>query len=317
MTNFSLTWSGPLQGAPHLPGDKSITHRAIILSALSSGTTRIINPAFNEDCLATIAAFRKLGVTFKIKPALILVNGKSLRGLKPAKKSIFTSNSGTTMRLLAGVLAGQDFNSVLTASTSLSERPMERIVKPLSLMGSIISGRRLANKQEQFPPLKIKGSILRGVTYRLPVASAQVKSALLLAGLYAKGKTTIIEPVKTRDHTERMLKLFKADIKVNGNSCVINKALTLVSPKVVNVASDISSASFFVVAALLCPGSLVHIKSVNLNPTRTGCLKVLKGMGASIKIINQKIISAEPVGDLMIKSSKLKGAVVNKQEIPS
>lgn len=327
--NFCLvSQSAPLKGEVVLSGDKSITHRALIISALAVGRTTINNPAFNQDCLQTVAALKKLGARISLsqKSNCMEVFGKGLYGLSKAGGPVYAGESGTTIRLLAGVLAGQRFTSVLTCGKSLSARPMNRIIEPLRLMGCDIHGP---------PPLKIKGGGLKGIAYRLPVASAQVKSAILLAGLFAKGKTKVIEPVKTRDHTERMLKAFGADIKCSGNAVVIKGADKLVSPRNINIPCDVSSASFFITAAVLVPGSVLKIKRVNLNPTRAGFIKVLKRMGADIEVSPSTSLRAdgersrtigsreagvgdyEPVGDIVARSSKLKATVVREKEIPS
>ncbi|MDD5044923.1 MAG: 3-phosphoshikimate 1-carboxyvinyltransferase [Candidatus Omnitrophica bacterium] len=320
MIPFSVRHSGHLKGELKLSGDKSITHRAIIAGAISVGKTRINNPAVNLDSFHTTQAFRKLGIRIVQHSAkYITVFGNGLRGLRQAAGPVYVGDSGTTIRLLSGLLAGQAFDSTLTAGRSLSGRPMKRVIAPIRLMGGDISARHLKGSTELYPPLKIKGRALKGVVYKLPVASAQVKSAIILAALYAKNKTRIIEPIKTRDHTERMLKLFKADIKVSGKAITVKPAEELISPGSIVVPSDISSASFFIVAALLLPGSRIRIRSVSLNPTRTGFLRVLKRMGADITIYPSTLHPSfgEPRGDILVRSSRLKGTIVKKEEIPS
>lgn len=299
-----------LTGSLNLPGDKSIAHRAIIISAISRGSTKIHNFPYNEDCLATISIFKKLGIKIsKTKKGIVVVYGKGLKGLKKPKGPIFINESGTTLRLLLGVLAGQGFKVKIKTGRSLSRRPMKRVIEPLRKMGA----------QIKYPPIEIKGGDLRGITYKLPVASAQVKSALLLAGLFAKGKTGIIEPVATRDHTERMLYLFKADIETSKNTIVIKGGKQLVSPGAIKIPADISSASFFIVLAACLAQAKLTIKNVSLNPSRLGVINVLKRMGASIKITNfrSRAVNSEPSGDLTVVSSKLKGTTINKSEIPS
>jgi len=335
-----------LKGEISLLGDKSISHRAIILSALSSARTIINNFPLNKDCLSTVEAFKKLGIKITQRRqgyiSVVTVSGKGLNGLKNSKRAIFVGDSGTTLRLILGVLAGQKFQTKLTAGKSLSQRPMLRVTKPLRLMGAQIKAKvkrqnlpaeRLPAgragqeaKVEEYPPIVIKGSVLKPINYKMPVASAQVKSAILLAGLFAKGKTRIVEPVPTRDHTERMLKLFKADIKVTGNTIVIKGDKKLVSPRAITIPGDISSAAFLMVLSAIIPNSRLLIKNVSLNPTRIGIIKVLKRMGAKInikypacpagrQISNIKI--GEPLGDLLVKSSVLKGVIVRKKEISS
>ena len=296
-------------------GDKSISHRAVILSALSKGKTTISNFPLNKDCLSTLESFHKLGIRSKIiskkYSATLIVDGCGLLGLKKPKGYIFIKESGTTFRLLLGVLAGQGFPVKLVAGKVLSKRPMLRVIKPLRMMGAKI------NRQQ--PPIEIKGGNLRPITYKMPVASAQVKSAILLAGLFSKGKTAVIEPIATRDHTERMFKEFGADLKVNGNRIVIKGGRNLVSPKKIYLPGDISSAAFFIVLGTIVPDSRILIKNVSLNPTRTGVLRVLKRMGANIQSsgLRAKSLGLEPMGDLIVKSSALKGTVVKKEEIPS
>jgi 3-phosphoshikimate 1-carboxyvinyltransferase len=310
-----------LKGSIILPGDKSIAHRAIILSAISSGKTIINNFPANEDCKASLEVFRNLGI--KIKKDIngrLIISGKGLRGLTKPKRSLFIKESGTTFRLIAGLLAPQNFETKLTAGKALSQRPMLRVIAPLREMGASISGRstKLKNgKKEEYPPLNINGSELKGVIYNIPVASAQVKSAILLAGLYAKGPTKIIEPVKTRDHTERMLRAFKVRIKGQGKTIVMKGRQVLHSPGSIYVPGDLSSAAFFIAAGAILKRSKILLKKVNLNPTRLGMVKVLKRMGADIAIKESDLKGGEPIGDILVKSSRLKGVKVLKKEVPS
>lgn len=316
-----------LKGVVSLAGDKSIAHRALIISALSSGVTKIKNFPANKDCLSTLGAFKKLGIKIGRKnrsrlsffPA-ITVFGKGLFGLKKPKSPIFVGDSGATLRLLLGVLAGQNFKTKLIAAESLSQRPMLRVNAPLKMMGAVIKARRQQQgaSYEEYPPITICGGNLKPISYKMPVASAQVKSAILLAGLYAKGKTCVKESMSTRDHTERMLKLFKANIEIKRGAVVIKNAADLISPGVINIPGDISSAGFFMVAAAILPNSKVIIKNVTLNPLRAGIIKVLKRMNADIEIRREKSKhNYEPAGDLIVKSSRLKSAVVEEEEIPS
>lgn len=313
-----------IKGTVSPPGDKAIAHRAVIISALAPQKTEITNFPFNKDCLSTVTALRKLGIKIILKrPDRVIIFGRGLWGLEKPKGPIFAASSGTTLRLILGVLAGQDFVVKLSAGKSLSQRPMLRVATPLRKMGAKIQARRTTRQQaqrEEYPPITIRGGNLKGITYKIPVASAQVKSAILLAGLYAKGTTRVIESIKTRDHTERMLKLFQAKIKVASKQITIKGVKELVSPQKITVPGDISSVSFFMVLASILPGSHILLKDVGLNPSRSGIIKVLKRMGASIKVTKSPrhhVTGNEPMGDIIIKSSQLKGAVIKKEEIPS
>jgi 3-phosphoshikimate 1-carboxyvinyltransferase len=322
MRPFVVKPSPGLKGRIFLPGDKSIAHRALIISAISPHITKIKNFPSNQDCLSTVKAFKKLGINIIKKPKdTLVVFGGGLRGLKNPYNSIFIGDSGTTFRLLLGVLAAQGFKVRLTAGKSLSRRPMLRVTKPLRLMGAAIESNMKYEKSkfEEYAPIVIKGGDLRAITYRLPVASAQVKSAILLAGLYAKGETKIIEPLKTRDHTERMLKLFKANVKTIKNTIFIKGEKELVSPKSIYIPGDISSASFFMVAAAIIPNSRVVLKNVGLNSSRLGVVTVLRRMKVNMNITYQKsnVKYSEPIGDVFIESSNLKGATVKNDEIPT
>jgi len=337
-----------LKGEINFSGDKSIAHRSIIFSSLAPGKTIIENFPTNKDCQQTLTVFKKLGIKIRQKSTrrgcqIIAVFGKGMQGLKKPKTAIFVGDSGTTLRLLLGVLAGQNFETKLIAGKSLSQRPMLRVTEPLRMMGAKIYGqmghlpalsvRQAGGRQEwangqreEYPPIIINGGNLKAITYRMPVASAQVKSAILLAGLYARGKTRLIEPIKTRDHAERMLKLFKAGIKVQQNSIVIKGGQELVSPGKITIPGDISSASFFLALASLLPNARLRIRKVSLNPSRYGAIRVLKRMGADIRVTGYalpagrqglRVTNYEPMGDIIVKSSILKGTVVKKEEIPS
>ena len=312
-----------LRGVVSLPGDKSIAHRSIIIAAITDALTRIENFPANVDCLLTLRALRKLGIKIKKLQrrgyrCAVIVKGKGFSGLVKPSSPLLVGDSGTTLRLLLGVLAGQAFKTKLIAGESLSRRPMLRVTAPLRLMAAKINSRRL--RLEEYPPITISGGNLKPIIYKMPIASAQVKSAILLAGLYAVGSTRIVEPVATRDHTERMLKLFKADIQVKRNTIVIKGDKELVSPKKIYIPGDISSAAFFIVAATLLPDSQLLIRKVSLNPSRIGIIRVLERMGADIKVTRSgghKVTGQEPMGDIVVKGSNLRGTVVKKKEIPS
>lgn len=301
-----------------LAGDKSIAHRALILSAISHGKTILKNFPLHDDSLATLNALSALGVKIRRKGGLVLVKGCGKGGLKASRKPIFVNNSGTTLRLLLGVLAGMDFKTKIVAGEYLSRRPMSRVNVPLRLMGARITARIKNN--EEYAPVVISGGKLKGIVYHAKIASAQVKSAILLAGLFAKGKTRVFERLSTRDHTERMLKMFGANIIVNSNSVTLNPNQDLVSPGEIYIPGDISSAAFFIVLAALIPKARIIIEQVSLNPGRSGIINVLKRMQAKIKVVvfkADKSANFEPQGNLTISSSKLKGTVVYPKEIPS
>lgn len=301
-----------------LPGDKSIAHRALILSALTSGKTILKNFPIHDDSLATLNVLSALGVSILRKGGQVVVWGAGKLGLKAPRKPVFAGNSGTTLRLLLGVLAGEDFKAKVTAGAYLSLRPMARVNIPLRLMGARINSK--IKGKEEYAPIVIEGGHLKGITYRMPVASAQVKSAILLAGLFAKGETKVIERISTRDHTERMLKAFGANIIVNKNSITLDPNKNLVTPGSIYIPGDISSAAFFMVLAAITPGSRVLIRQVSLNPGRSGIIKILKRMKAKIGITSlqrNKSQGVEPIGSISVSGSKLKGAVISSSEIPS
>jgi 3-phosphoshikimate 1-carboxyvinyltransferase len=295
------------------PPDKSISHRAVIFSSLARGAGIVRNFLRAKDTESTMNAFRALGIDIEDRGDTLIINGKGLHGLSEAGDVIDCGNSGTTIRLLSGVLAGNPFLSVLTGDSSLRTRPMARVIKPLSLMGAEI----MARSDNGYPPLAIRGRRLEPLNYTMPVASAQVKSSLLLAGLYAAGETSITEPAKSRDHTEMMLPAFGADLRVDGLTVTVRGEREL-SPLEIDVPGDFSSAAFFIVASLIIPGSEIVAKNVCINPTRTGLLHVLKDMGAEIEIANIRKISGEPVADLHCRgSSRLKAVEVQRDVIPS
>ncbi|HLA51257.1 MAG TPA: 3-phosphoshikimate 1-carboxyvinyltransferase [Thermodesulfobacteriota bacterium] len=304
--------SQSLKGEITVPGDKSISHRAIMLGSIAEGDTTIKGLLKGEDNMATLKAFRQMGVRIdEHENGMVAIQGRGLHGLKEPEDFIDAGNSGTTMRLLTGLLSGQEFFSALTGDQYLRKRPMKRVTEPLCLMGANIFGRENGNKA----PLAIIGSKLKGITYNSPVASAQIKSAVLLAGLSADGGTTVTEPTISRDHTERMLAYFGAKVKRSGTAVSIAGGQKLFG-KEIEVPGDISSAAFFMVAALITKNSELLIKNVGINPTRTGIIDILQAMGGDLKIINQREISGEPVGDIMIKSTKLKGIEIKGDIIP-
>lgn len=294
-----------------MPGDKSISHRAVMLGALARGKTEISNYLMGEDCLSTIKCFKAMGVDISENNGVITVQGGGLQGLKEPEDVLDCGNSGTTARLLLGILAGQPFFSVLTGDQSLRRRPMGRVTTPLAQMGAGFAGR----KQGTLLPLAVRGGKLKAIHYKTPVASAQLKSSILMAGLFAGGKTVVEEPVKSRDHTERMLQLFGARVEVDGCTAAVQGQPELTGQKL-TVPGDISSAAFFLVAAAIVPGSDVTIEGVGLNPTRNGILEVLQNMGARIDITNRGLESGEPVGDVRVRGGMLKGTVIDGDIIP-
>ena len=301
-----------LKGNIFIPGDKSISHRSLILGSIAQGETRIYNFLNSLDCLKTLECMQALGAEIELgKDNSVKIKGRGLYGLKEPKDILDVGNSGTTIRLLAGLLSGQDFYSVLNGDASVRKRPMKRVVEPLRLMGADIWGR----KDGQFAPLSIKGSKLNPFQYTLPVASAQVKSALLLAGLYAAGGTIIKEPLLTRDHTEKMLEIIRADIKISPPEIKIKGGKELRGTDIF-IPGDISSSAYFIAAASILRDSQIIIKQVGVNPTRTGIIEILKKMGTKIDILNSQIKSNEPQADLMIEYSKLKGVEIKKENAP-
>ncbi|MFH1367538.1 MAG: 3-phosphoshikimate 1-carboxyvinyltransferase [Elusimicrobiota bacterium] len=309
--NWEIKPSKVIKGSLTPPPDKSITHRAVMFSAIAEGESVIENYLSGEDCLSTVKAFQAMGIDIETRKNILNIKGEGLKGLKKPAKPLDAGNSGTTVRLISGILAGQDFETVITGDASLSKRPMERIIEPLSRMGAGITA-----KDGNFLPMTIKGtSVLKAVKYESPVASAQVKSCVLLAGLQAGGTTYFTEPVKSRDHTERMLRTFGADIRVNGLSVSVNGPAKL-QARNIRVPSDISSAAFFIVAACLASPEGVTLRNVGVNPTRDGILEVLKNMGANIEIKNAREVSGEPVADIFVKKSVLRAVNIEAGIIP-
>lgn len=302
-----------LKGTVELIGDKSISHRAIMFSSIAKGTTRIKNFLMGQDCLSTIDCFRKMGVNIDINDKEVIVKGVGLRGLKKPNEILNVGNSGTTIRLMMGILAGNEFESTVIGDESIGKRPMKRVTDPLRLMGCNIKG----NDDANFTPITIYGGNLNGIEYEMPVASAQVKSSIILASLYADSSSTIIEKSKSRNHTEIMLKSFGADIKSNGLKIDVQPVRELFSVGNINVAGDISSAAFIIAAASIVEGSEVLIKNVGLNETRTGIIDVLEAMNGNFEIIDKRVESGEVVGDLIVRySDKLIGTTIDSNLIP-
>jgi len=308
--SYRLTRTDRIFGEINLPGDKSISHRAVMAGAIANGVTRAENVLDSDDCNYTIGAFRAMGVDIKKEKSFTIINGNGLKGLLKPKGPIFLGNSGTSMRILPGILAGQDFEATLTADTGLSKRPMKRVTEPLSMMGVDIKA-----EGGEYPPIVIKGGDVRPVDYTMRVPSAQIKSAILFAGLFAAGVTRVRERFKSRDHTERMLRYFGADIKVSGRNVFIKGGRGL-KAKDVHVPADISSASFFLAAGAMISGSRVRVNDVGINPTRAGIITVLKKMGSRVRIINRKNVF-EPVADIEMRPSELHGIVIDEAMIPS
>lgn len=311
--NLKIQQTNKLRGEITVPGDKSITHRALMLSALAEGTTRVYNWLPAQDCQATLRVLRALRIDIAHEnETTLVITGRGLHGLQEPSDVLDCGGSGTTMRLLAGILAGQSFYSVLTGNAQLRRRPMARIIAPLREMGAQIWGRA----GDKLPPLTIRGAQLRGADYTLPVASAQVKSALLLAGLFAAGKTIVREPGPARDHTERMLKAMGAAIQTEGPKVILQPDKSLKSLESIEVPGDISSAAFFLVAGAIAPDAELIIRNVGVNPTRTGVVDALHAMGAQVTLTNQREVSGELVADLTARSSELHGTVIGGELIP-
>lgn len=303
-----------LRGMIEIPGDKSISHRSIILSSLGNKPVEITNFLEGADCLSTAACMKALGVKIEQSGEKILVTGNGLNGLREPENILDAGNSGTTLRLLMGLLAPQKFLATFTGDDSLRRRPMGRVIKPLSLMGASIVGRN-ANKNLPITILPANQN-LRGITYEMPVASAQVKSAILLAGLYAENRTTLIEPAPSRDHTEKMLAAFGAWIERSGNAITIFQTDKLIAPEKVSVPGDISSAAYWLVLATILRGSDVTIKNVGVNATRTGIIDVLRNMGAKIELLNERTSGGELAADIKVVSSNLRGVEFGGEIIP-
>lgn len=301
-----------LKGSFELIGDKSISHRAIMLSSISKGHNKISNFLMGQDCLSTISCFRKMGIDIQIDNKEVFVKGNGLYGLKKPTDILDVGNSGTTIRLIMGILAGNEFETTLVGDESIAKRPMKRVTDPLRLMGCRIEG----NDDANYTPIKIYGGNLNSIDYKMPVSSAQVKSALILASLYGNGMSTIEEKVKSRNHTEIMLKSFGANINVDNLKINVNPVKELFSQDIY-VPGDISSAAFIIVGALISKGSEVIIKNVGLNETRTGILDVVKDMNGNLEILNKRLVGGEVVGDLLVRySPNLNATTIDKSIIP-
>lgn len=303
-----------LKGEIHIPGDKSISHRSVMFGALAEGMTEVSHFLHGADCLSTISCFQKLGIDIQMDHAknCIRIYGKGLHGLRQPPAVLDAGNSGTTVRLLSGILAGQPFSSSLSGDASIQKRPMKRIIAPLREMGADIAGAGGTD----CAPLSINGTSLHGIHYQSPVASAQVKSCILLAGLYADSQTSVTEPSLSRNHTERMLASFGADIVCNGTTATIQPDPVLAGQKI-DVPGDISSAAYFIAAALLVPNAEVLIHNVGVNPTRDGILRAAKAMNADITKLNEHQVSGEPTCDLLVRSSSLTAATIEGGLIPA
>ncbi|QFJ55685.1 3-phosphoshikimate 1-carboxyvinyltransferase [Pseudobutyrivibrio xylanivorans] len=309
---MTITKVKSLKGEITVPGDKSISHRGVMFGAISEGITELTGFLDGADCRSTIACFRDMGIDIKQESDHVVIHGKGLHGLTAPKQMLDVGNSGTTTRLISGILAGQPFVSSLNGDESIQKRPMGRIITPLSQMGAHIR----SIKNNNCAPLEIGGSPLKAIHYDSPVASAQVKSCVLLAGLYADGITSVTEPVISRNHSELMLSGFGADIKSEGLTASIVGNPKLVGQKI-EVPGDISSAAYFIVAGLICPNADLLIKNVNTNPTRAGIIKVAQAMGGNIELLNERVVSGEPVADIHVTTSELHGCEVSGEIIPA
>jgi len=310
--NYLMQPGGKLTGRIRVPGDKSISHRSVMLGSLAAGTTRVTGLLEGEDVLSTLGAFRAMGVQAEGPDrGRLVIHGVGLRGLKAPTHPLDMGNSGTAMRLMAGILAGQAFDSELIGDESLSKRPMKRVAEPLGAMGAVI-----ATADGGRPPLRIKGGQkLRAIDYKMPMASAQVKSCLLLAGLYADGETAVTEPAPTRDHTERMLRGFGYAVHSAGARISLRGGGQLKACDI-DVPADISSATFFLVGASIAPGSDVVLEHVGINPTRIGVINILKLMGANLELQNPREVGGEPVADIRVRAASLRGVRIPEDQVP-
>jgi 3-phosphoshikimate 1-carboxyvinyltransferase len=301
-----------LAGDIRVPGDKSMSHRSIMLGALANGVTEVSGFLEGEDALATLNCFRSMGVEIDgPHQGRVTINGVGLHGLKPPAGDIYLGNSGTSIRLISGLMAGQSFDVTMTGDASLSKRPMNRVAIPLREMGAVVE-----TEEGGRPPLTVRGgNTLKGISYVMPMASAQVKSCLLLAGLYAEGETQVTEPAPTRDHTERMLRGFGYDVQVDGSTVTLQGGGQLTATSI-DVPSDISSAAFYMVAASIMPGSDLTLRHVGINPTRIGIINILRLMGASIEVFNEREVGGEPVADIRVKYAQLKGINIPEDQVP-
>jgi len=300
-----------VKGEICVPGDKSISHRSIMLGAIANGITVVHGFLRGEDNFSTMNAFRAMGVTIEDDGSTLQIHGRGLHGLQEAGDVIDCGNSGTTIRLITGLLSGQSFFSVVTGDQYLRKRPMKRVVDPLTRMGAHIMGR----KGGTLAPLAINGGSLNAIGYDSPVSSAQIKSSIMLAGLYADGETSVREPSQSRDHSERMFRLFGASLSSFNNGITVRGGYELTAQEVI-VPGDISSAAFFIVAALITPGSELLIRSVGVNHTRSGVIDILKAMGGDIRLLEERELSGEPVADILVRSSRLKGIAISGDVVP-
>ena len=307
-----IRFEHPLKGEITVPGDKSISHRAVMFGALSKGTTEVTNFLQGADCISTIDCFRRLGIAIENTSEKIIVHGKGLHGLTKSDKILDVGNSGTTTRLISGILAGQNFETILNGDESIQSRPMKRIMEPLSLMGADIASLRDNN----CAPLRIAGSPLHGIHYTSKVSSAQVKSCILLAGLYADGLTSVTEPSVSRNHTELMLRGFGANVVCRDKTAAITPDPELIGQKI-EVPGDISSAAYFIAAGLIVPGSEILVKNVGINPTRDGIIRVCQAMGADITLFNKREHGGEPVADILVRYSNLEATTIEGEIIPT
>lgn len=310
--NYRVQPGGSVNGEIRVPGDKSISHRSIMLGALAEGTTHISGFLEGADALCTLQAFRDMGVNIEGPvDGKVTVEGVGMHGLQAPEKELDMGNSGTSIRLLSGLMAGQKFDVSMCGDVSLSKRPMQRVVKPLTMMGA-----NIGSEEGCRPPLKVVGGgALNGIDYELPMASAQVKSCVLLAGLYAQGQTSVVEPAPTRDHTERMLKGFGYDVQIDGPKVTLQGGGKLIATDI-DVPSDISSAAFFMVAAAITPNSDLTIKHVGMNPTRIGIINILRAMGADLTLSNEAEVGGEPVADVRVRYKALNGIHIPEDQVP-
>ncbi len=310
--DYRVQPGGQLRGRIRAPGDKSISHRSVMLGSLAEGKTEVTGLLEGEDVLSTLGAFRAMGIQAEGPThGRLVIHGAGLHGLHPPSEPLDMGNSGTAMRLMSGLLAGQSFNSVLIGDESLSKRPMKRVAEPLAKMGA-----RIETAEGGRPPLRILGGRkLQGIDYQMPMASAQVKSCLLLAGLFAEGETRVTEPAPTRDHTERMLRGFGYEVKVSGRTASLRGGGRLKACRL-DVPADISSATFFLVGASIAPGSDLVLEHVGINPTRTGVINILKLMGADLTLENERDVGGEPVADIRVRHARLKGIDIPVDQVP-
>ncbi|MFH1857608.1 MAG: 3-phosphoshikimate 1-carboxyvinyltransferase [Candidatus Omnitrophota bacterium] len=323
MKTIRINKARKLQGEAHIPGDKSISHRAAMLGAIADGETTINNFLPSADCLATVDCFKKMGIEIEMSnvqlpmsnECRVIIKGKGLKGLSKPDGPLDVGNSGTTIRLISGILAGQSFETTVSGDASIQKRPMKRIAEPLRRMGVRVTGK--GKGDEICPPLNISGGKLRPIEYKLPMASAQVKSCVLLAGLYAEGETCVIEPAPSRDHTERMLSYLGVKFAKLGNKISVCGPASF-EGRTIDVPGDVSSAAFLIVAGLLVPNSDLLLRNVGVNPTRTGILEVLHRMGAVVEVLDEEIISGEPRANIRVKGqgSGVKGMEIGGELIP-